>query len=94
MGALCVLLLGLGWKGSSEFQLTVFTLSCFVGYMVIWERHAALHTPLMSVTNAISGIIVIGGMLFVRRPTLVGGHRHLHRHHQRMRAAFSSPAAC
>ena len=76
LGALCVLLLGLGWKGSSEFldQLTVFTLSCFVGYMVIWNVTPALHTPLMSVTNAISGIIVIGGMLFVSgdQPWLAG----------------------
>lgn len=76
LGALCVLLLGLGWKGSSEFldQLTVFTLSCFVGYMVIWNVTPALHTPLMSVTNAISGIIVIGGMLFISgdRPWLAG----------------------
>ncbi|MDC0158015.1 proton-translocating transhydrogenase family protein, partial [Verrucomicrobia bacterium] len=40
-------------------------LSCFVGYMVVWNVTPSLHTPLMSVTNAISGIIVIGGMLFV-----------------------------
>lgn len=42
---------------------TVFVLACFVGWQVIWSVTAALHTPLMSVTNAISGIIVIGGML-------------------------------
>ena len=67
LGGLCVLLLALGWKGESEFldQLTVFVLSCFVGYMVVWNVSPSLHTPLMSVTNAISGIIVIGGMLFV-----------------------------
>ena len=43
----------------------MFTLSCFVGYMVVWNVTPALHTPLMSVTNAISGSIVLGGMLFI-----------------------------
>jgi NAD(P) transhydrogenase subunit alpha len=67
LGLACVVLLALGWGSSSEFldQLTVFTLSCFVGYMVVWNVTPALHTPLMSVTNAISGIIVLGGMLFI-----------------------------
>ena len=67
LGILAVSLLALGWKGENEFldQLTVFVLSCFVGYMVVWNVTPSLHTPLMSVTNAISGIIVIGGMLFV-----------------------------
>ena len=44
-------------------QLTVFVLACFVGFQVVWNVTAALHTPLMSVTNAISGIIIVGGML-------------------------------
>ena len=67
LGILSVILLALGWKGENEFldQMTVFVLSCFVGYMVVWNVTPSLHTPLMSVTNAISGIIVIGGMLFV-----------------------------
>ena len=67
LGALALLLLALGWKGENEFldQITVFVLSCFIGYMVVWNVSPSLHTPLMSVTNAISGIIVIGGMLFV-----------------------------
>lgn len=43
-------------------HFTVFVLACFVGYQVIWNVTPALHTPLMSVTNAISGIIVIGGI--------------------------------
>ena len=43
-------------------QMTVFVLACFVGWQVVWSVTAALHTPLMSVTNAISGIILIGGM--------------------------------
>jgi len=54
-----------GFSGSSEFisHVTVFVLACFVGYMVIWNVSPSLHTPLMSVTNAISGIILIGGMI-------------------------------
>ena len=44
-------------------HFTVFVLACFVGYMVIWNVTAALHTPLMSVTNAISSIIVIGALM-------------------------------
>ena len=58
-------LLGLGSVAPASFMahFTVFVLSCFVGYMVIWNVKAALHTPLMSVTNAISSIIVIGAIL-------------------------------
>ena len=44
-------------------HLTVFVLACFVGWQVVWNVTPALHTPLMSVTNAISGIIVVGGLL-------------------------------
>jgi NAD(P) transhydrogenase subunit alpha len=44
-------------------RLTVFMLACFVGWQVVWNVTPALHTPLMSVTNAISGIILLGGML-------------------------------
>ncbi len=44
-------------------HFTVFVLACFVGWQIIWNVSPALHTPLMSVTNAISGIIIIGGML-------------------------------
>ena len=43
----------------------VFVLSCFVGFQVIWNVSHALHTPLMAVTNAISGIIVVGALLQV-----------------------------
>ncbi len=58
-------LLGLGAVAPPEFMahFTVFVLACFVGYMVIWNVKPALHTPLMSVTNAISSIIVIGALL-------------------------------
>jgi NAD(P) transhydrogenase subunit alpha len=61
---MAVLLLA-GQYAPKEFvaHLTVFVLACFVGYQVIWNVTPALHTPLMSVTNAISGIIVVGGML-------------------------------
>ena len=44
-------------------DFTVFVLACFIGYMVIWNVQAALHTPLMSITNAISSIIIIGALL-------------------------------
>ena len=47
-------------------HLTVFVLAVFVGFQVVWGVAAALHTPLMSVTNAISGIIVVGGLLDAR----------------------------
>ena len=58
-------LIGLGLTAPSSFlsHFTVFVLACFVGWQVIWNVKPALHTPLMSVTNAISGIIIIGGML-------------------------------
>ena len=58
-------LLGMGAVAPPSFMahFTVFVLACFVGYMVIWNVTPALHTPLMSVTNAISSIIVIGALL-------------------------------
>ncbi|EFB73725.1 hypothetical protein PROVRUST_04997 [Providencia rustigianii DSM 4541] len=64
--ALAIILFG--WFANSapaEFlsHFTVFALSCVVGYYVVWNVTHALHTPLMSVTNAISGIIVVGALL-------------------------------
>ena len=58
-------LTGIGISAPSNFisHFTVFVLACFIGWQVIWNVTPALHTPLMSVTNAISGIIIIGGML-------------------------------
>ena len=58
-------LAALGMVAPTEFlqHLTVFVLACFVGWQVVWSVTAALHTPLMSVTNAISGIILVGGIL-------------------------------
>ncbi|MEM8983685.1 MAG: Re/Si-specific NAD(P)(+) transhydrogenase subunit alpha [Pseudomonadota bacterium] len=63
-------LLGLGSVAPPSFMahFTVFVLACFVGYMVIWNVTPALHTPLMSVTNAISSIIIIGALLQVSSP--------------------------
>ena len=51
-------------------HFTVFVLACFVGYMVIWNVTPALHTPLMSVTNAISSIIAIGALIQISSPGL------------------------
>jgi H+-translocating NAD(P) transhydrogenase subunit alpha len=58
-------LLGIGLAAPASFlsHFTVFVLACFIGWQVIWNVKPALHTPLMSVTNAVSGIIIIGGML-------------------------------
>lgn len=60
-------LVGIGMGAPKEFlgHFTVFVLACFIGYQVVWNVAPALHTPLMSVTNAISGIIILGGMLQV-----------------------------
>jgi NAD(P) transhydrogenase subunit alpha len=63
----CVLFAA-GLVAGGEFveHLTVFLLACVVGWHVIWNVNPALHTPLMSVTNAISGIILVGGILLMR----------------------------
>ena len=65
-----VLLTGLGLVAPGEFlsHFTVFALSVVIGWQVIWNVTPALHTPLMSVTNAISGIILVGGMLQLNGP--------------------------
>jgi NAD(P) transhydrogenase subunit alpha len=51
-------------------HFTVFVLACFVGWQVVWKVTPALHTPLMSVTNAISGIILVGALLQIGQPSL------------------------
>lgn len=58
--------------GNSDFVslFTIFILACFVGYYVVWRVTPALHTPLMSVTNAISAIIIVGGVLAVGKTAL------------------------
>jgi NAD(P) transhydrogenase subunit alpha len=65
-----VALTGLGLTAPAEFlsHFTVFALACVIGWQVIWNVTPALHTPLMSVTNAISGIILVGGMLQLTGP--------------------------
>jgi NAD(P) transhydrogenase subunit alpha len=70
VAATAVALFGIGFVAPPAFlsHLTVFALACIVGWQVIWNVTPALHTPLMSVTNAISGIIVVGGMLTVSGP--------------------------
>src|SRR6266403_4582913 len=45
------------------FGLTVFVLACFVGYYVVWRVTPALHSPLMSVTNAVSSVIIVGALI-------------------------------
>ena len=65
-----VAVLGIGAVAPASFltHFTVFVLACFIGYKVVWSVTPSLHTPLMSVTNAISGIIVIGALLEVSGP--------------------------
>ncbi|NJM78027.1 MAG: NAD(P)(+) transhydrogenase (Re/Si-specific) subunit alpha, partial [Acaryochloridaceae cyanobacterium RU_4_10] len=65
---LALLGMGLGAPASFLSHFIVFVLACFVGWQVIWNVTPALHTPLMSVTNAISGIIILGGMLQISGP--------------------------
>ena len=60
---LVLLLIGFYVPDSKLSHFTVFMLAVFVGFQVVWNVKPALHTPLMSVTNAISGIILVGGML-------------------------------
>ena len=55
------------------FRLSIFVLAVFVGYFVVWSVTPALHTPLMSVTNAISSVIVVGAVLAVGVPLTVQG---------------------
>ena len=55
------------------FRFSIFILAVFVGYYVVWSVTPALHTPLMSVTNAISSVIVVGALLAVGVPLVVQG---------------------
>ncbi len=54
-------------------HFTVFVLACFIGYMVVWNVTPSLHTPLMSVTNAISSIIIIGALVQIAPPDVLSG---------------------
>jgi NAD(P) transhydrogenase subunit alpha len=68
VGALLFILVGAFAPASFVAHFTVFVLACFIGYMVIWNVTPALHTPLMSVTNAISSIIAVGALVQVAPP--------------------------
>ncbi|MDT7833985.1 Re/Si-specific NAD(P)(+) transhydrogenase subunit alpha [Aquabacterium sp. OR-4] len=72
IGAVLFALVGLYAPASFLSHFTVFVLACFIGYMVVWNVTPSLHTPLMSVTNAISSIIAIGALVQVA-PPLSGG---------------------
>ena len=72
VGALLFLLVGLFAPASFLSHFTVFVLACFIGYMVVWNVTPSLHTPLMSVTNAISSIIAIGALVQVAPPLADG----------------------
>ena len=63
IGILLLILVGSFAPATFIAHFTVFILACFVGYMVVWNVTPALHTPLMSVTNAISSIIGIGAVI-------------------------------
>jgi len=70
VAAIGIIYVGTYMPESFLSHFTVFVLACFVGWQVIWNVKPALHTPLMSVTNAISGIIIIGGILQITQPEL------------------------
>ncbi len=73
LGIIALVIWVLGFFAPAEFMahFTVFVLACFIGYQVIWNVTPALHTPLMSVTNAISGIIVLGAVLQISSNSIV-----------------------
>jgi H+-translocating NAD(P) transhydrogenase subunit alpha len=62
-----------GYVDPTIFRLAIFVMAIFVGYYVVWSVTPALHTPLMSVTNAISSVIVVGALLAVGVPMTVEG---------------------
>ena len=72
VAALLFLLIGVYAPAAFLGHFTVFVLACFVGYMVVWNVTPALHTPLMSVTNAISSIIAIGALVQIAPPLALG----------------------
>ena len=72
IGALLFAFIGYSAPAAFLGHFTVFVLAVFVGYMVVWNVTPALHTPLMSVTNAISSIIAIGALVQIAPPLLAG----------------------
>jgi NAD(P) transhydrogenase subunit alpha len=75
VAALLFLLIGAYAPAAFLGHFTVFVLACFIGYMVVWNVTPALHTPLMSVTNAISSIIAIGALVQIAPPLTEGFDR-------------------
>jgi NAD(P) transhydrogenase subunit alpha len=73
VGAVLFALVGAYAPASFLSHFTVFVLACFVGYMVVWNVTPSLHTPLMSVTNAISSIIAIGALVQIAPPVDAAG---------------------
>ena len=73
VGAVLFALVGAYAPASFLSHFTVFVLACFVGYMVVWNVTPSLHTPLMSVTNAISSIIAIGALVQIAPPLDTAG---------------------
>jgi len=73
VGAAAFLLVGFYAPPTFLSHFTVFVLACFVGYMLVWNVTPSLHTPLMSVTNAISSIIAIGALIQIAPPLTDGG---------------------
>jgi NAD(P) transhydrogenase subunit alpha len=73
IGAAALFVVGAFAPASFLSHFTVFVLACFIGYMVIWNVTPSLHTPLMSVTNAISSIIAIGALIQIAPPLAGGG---------------------
>ncbi len=75
IGAVLFWLIGAAAPAAFLGHFTVFVLACFIGYMVVWNVTPALHTPLMSVTNAISSIIAIGALIQIAPPLPAGIER-------------------
>ena len=71
VGGMLMLLLGAYAPASFMQHLIVFALSCFIGFQVIWGVAHALHTPLMAITNAISGIVVVGALLQIGSSNII-----------------------
>jgi NAD(P) transhydrogenase subunit alpha len=64
---------GGGEVSETVYRLSIFVMAIFVGYYVVWSVTPALHTPLMSVTNAISSVIVVGALLAVATEQVTSG---------------------
>ena len=75
IGAVLFWLVGAFAPAAFLGHLTVFVLGCFIGYMVVWNVTPSLHTPLMSVTNAVSSIIAIGALVQIAPPLAEGVSR-------------------